>query len=597
MTTRLESAYASESAALNASRIPGACVVFVLAIAGTGAVELVYRPHLLGGWLQFFVAEAAIILLPLLFRGALVRRRSFEAVVATSWIAVVALMHVFALTTSLSTIVIACGVICIMAGAPLLAWWSTATQAWLVVASCLTTSVIVVVRGEGDIETTLTLFAVFAGGIISLQGNRYFEIHRRAILREALRSDEEAAISRALETFAKEINRGLSDEGVEDRVAALARAALNSDWTLVLQSDGGDGAVRIVGGDGRFPTALDNLKALEMSATDLPFDADDGSARVVADWSARISRLLRRDWHSEAVAAPLRHREEPIGVLVAGSRESSPNLHLVRGVAQHAAIAIANSRLMDELKRASAMKSEFLATMSHELRTPLHVIMGYTEMLGDILDREGDPEVLQILRRLEQNEKTLTDLIEGTLDAHRLEAGRTVLKQIRFESKILFDQIQSDTRWLPRTPGVHLRWELPAQSVTLETDPTKLKVVVKNLIGNALKFTKRGVVRVRAGFDPAARVLELTVGDSGPGIPQEEIPHIFEMFRQASPTAAESALAGVGLGLFIVREYTAQLGGDVTVDRSDLGGAEFRLRIPLRLPAESPAPVAQQLVA
>jgi signal transduction histidine kinase len=544
MTARLESTYESESAAINASRIPRACLVLVLVIAGTGAVELVYRPHLIGTWWRFFAAETAIILLPLVFRRALVRRRRFEAVVATSWIAVVALMHLFALTTPLSTVVIACGVICIMAGASLLAWWSTATQAWLVVASCLITSTTVVVRGEGDIETTLTLFAVFAGGVISLQGNRYFEIHRRAILREALRSDEEAAISRALETFAKEINRGLSDEGVEDRVAALARAALSSDWTLVLQAEEPGGLVRIVGGDGTFPTALDNLKALEISPGELPLGDVGDEARVAAGWSERISLLLRRDWHSEAVVAPLRHRDAALGVLVAGFRASrSPDLHLMSGVAQHAAIAIANSRMMDELRRASAMKSEFLATMSHELRTPLHVIMGYTEMLGDILDEGGDPEVLQILRRLEQNEKTLTDLIEGTLDAHRLEAGRTVVKPIRFESKMLLEQIQMDTRWLPRTPGVQLRWDLPERSVTMDTDPTKLKVVAKNLIGNALKFTKRGSVRVRAALDGDGETLELAIGDSGSRHPGARDP---AHFRDVPPGESDRLGSGPG---------------------------------------------------
>ncbi len=595
MTARLDSAYQTELAALNATRIPRAALVLLTAIAGSGVVELLHRPAIFPTWLQFFAAQSALIAIPLLFGRTLAKGRTFELVAAAASIGVVVLMHLYAIVAPLSTTLLACGTICVMAGASLLAWWSVATQAGLVVASCLVFTATLMIRGEGGLETTLTLFNVFAGGLISLQGNRYFELHRRAILGEALRRDAEASISRALETFAKEINRGLSDEGLEDRVAALARAALGSDWTLVLQAEADDEHLRIVGGDGRFPTALDNLKALALPARNqLLGELDSDEARLVPNWREQISSLLHCDWRSTAMVASLRHREARLGVLVAGFRKADvPDLHLMSGVAQHAAIAIANARMMNELRQASAMKSEFLATMSHELRTPLHVIMGYTEMLGDFLDDAADPEVVQILRRLEQNEKSLTDLIEGTLDAHRLEAGRTIVKQVRFDSKSLFEQIQIDARWLPRTPGVQLRWELPDQSVAMESDPGKLKVIAKNLIGNALKFTKRGVVRVTAAADPVAGQLTLTISDSGPGIPTQEVPHIFEMFRQATPTASEVALAGVGLGLFIVREFVAQLGGEVSVAGCDLGGAEFCVTVPLRLNA----PPVAQLVA
>jgi signal transduction histidine kinase len=599
MNAPLESTYESESAAINATRIPIASAVFLLAVGGTGVVEMLYRPHMVGRWIQFYAAEALVIGLPLLFRRRLMEHRRFDHAVLLSWITVVFLIHLYSLIGPTATMIAGYAVICIMTGASLLTWWSVTSQSCLVAASCLIFSGLIVLKGESGLDTTLAMFGVFAGGLISIQGNLYLDLHRRAILREALRSDDEASITRALEEFARELSRGLRDEGVEDRVVQLARRAIGGDWALLLENDG-DGTLRLTGGDGRLATSLDNLKALDLHAADMPFPEapTDRELTVVGARDNHASPVLARDWSGEILLAPLRHCDAQIGLLAAGMRDSSPRAHrLMRGIAQHAAIAIANSRLLDELRRASAMKSDFLATMSHELRTPLHVIMGYTEMLGDILDQGADPEVVQILRRLEQNERTLTDLIEGTLDAHRLEAGKNLVKVMPFDATHLFAQVQRDARWLPRTPGVQLQWQLPGNPIPMHSDPTKLTVIAKNLIGNALKFTKRGAVHVLAEHNCDDETLALTVSDSGPGIPPEEIPHIFEMFRQASPIASESSLAGVGLGLYIVREFALQLRGEVTVGASRAGGAQFRIEIPLTLGTPAPIAATNRLVA
>ena len=593
---RLESAYETEAAAITATRIPRASLLFILAIAGTGLVEYLYRPELLPLWAKIFTAEVLTLAPPLIFRKHLVRRRIFEPIILVSWTSVILLMTLYALAAPLSPQAVGYAMICIMTGASLLAWWKTTWQAVLVAVCCLTISGFVVFRGDGGIETTLMLFSTFAGGLISIFGNHYFEIHRRAILSEAMRSDDEASITSSLEAFAKRLNRGLSDEGVEDRVAALARSAMKADWALVLVKDSSANSMQVAGGSGKFPTSLDNLKAIDFPIGGLPFLRNtDQDVQTVEDWSSQMSGLINAEWDSDVLLATLHQHEDRIGLILVGFGDASRRApRLLSGIAQHAGIAIANSRLMDQLRRASAMKSEFLATMSHELRTPLHVIMGYTEMLGDMLDDRGDPEVQQILRRLQQNEKSLTDLIEGTLDAHRLEAGRNIVKQMKFESNALFEQIKLDTRWLPRTPGVQLKWELPNESVVMCTDPTKVKVIAKNLIGNALKFTKRGSVRVSAQLDQSSKRIQIIVSDSGPGIPENEISHIFEMFRQATPSASESALSGVGLGLFIVREFASQLGGTVVVDNNQGGGARFVVELPLEI---ADAPNTTRLVA
>ncbi len=581
--------YESEAAALTATRIPWASLTLGLAFAASGLIDYLYRPENLQTWLNTYLAQVAILGLPILFRNSLTRLGRFESVALFSWIATVCLMTVYTVVAPLPLSVSAYGLICTMTGASLLVSWKTTMQAILVTACCLCLSARVAFEGAVGLETTFMLFATFSAGLISIYGNYYFEIHRRAILSESLRSETEAAITSALEDFAKRLNLDLSDNGVENRVAELARTALKAEWVLVLVKENPGKTLNIVGGAGRFPTSLDNLKAIPIPIGGRPrLSNNEPTVRAVNDWNAEIGNLVNREWKSNVLLAPLCQRGEQIGLILTGRRDKSQQpRRLLLGIAQHAAIAIANSRLMDQLRRASTMKSEFLATMSHELRTPLHVIMGYTEMLGDILPDTGDTEVQQILSRLKQNEKSLTDLIEDTLDAHRLEAGRNVVRQIKFDTKALFEQIKLDTRWLFRAPGVQLLWDFPDESVRMNSDPNKVKVIAKNLIGNALKFTKQGAVQASARFDPIAKKVQIVISDSGPGIPESEIPHIFEMFRQATPAAAESALSGVGLGLFIVHEFTQQLGGSVSVENNPEGGARFTVEVPMEIPASA----------
>jgi len=590
MDLRLEPSYESESAALSASRIPWATGIFVLAIAITGLLEAFHRPEVLGTWSKFYALELAFLAMPFAFRRW-ISGRAFETLVMASWVVVVWLIYYYAVVCSLSVTSVASAAVCVMTGAALLATWSMTSQCILSAAATVGYCALVIWRGDSGIDVTASVLAVASGAAISVQGTWYLDLHRRAIFREALRSDDEASITRCLEEFARELNRALGDEGVEERVASLARESMNTDWVLVMQPSDDEDAMRIVAGDGKLPTSIDNLKALDVPVDELPFLENDSNTAVklAEDWETGASQLLRRMWGKHVMVAPLHHRGKRIGVLLAGAdRVTSRSHRLIRGIAQHAAIAIANAELLAELRQASSMKSEFLATMSHELRTPLHVIMGYTEMLTDLLGGEVDAEVTQILQRLAQNETSLTDLIEATLDAHRLEAGRNTVKLRKFNGNALFDQMRSDTRWLPRTPGVEVQWTIPDAEVEICSDPTKLKVIAKNLIGNALKFTKRGHVHVEIGIETEHPRLRITVTDTGPGIADDEIPQIFEMFRQATPTASEASLAGVGLGLFIVREFVTQLNGNIQVDNHPDGGARFRVEVPLDL-AESSA--------
>jgi len=229
--------------------------------------------------------------------------------------------------------------------------------------------------------------------------------------------------------------------------------------------------------------------------------------------------------------------------------------------------------LVDELDRANRAKLDFVSTMSHELRTPLHIIAGY----GDMLD---DPEFTDRSRALEGIRRAnaeLLDLVEATLDLNRLESGRDQPEIVAVDLPALWDELSTELGALPRAAEVELEWHPPI-SLVLLTDRRKVKIILKNLVGNALKFTHRGWVQIGCRVDGAQCLL--SVSDTGIGIATEHLPTVFEPFRQVD-SSDRRRYGGVGLGLHIVQRLCRQLGAELTVS-SELGrGSTFTLRLPL----------------
>lgn len=215
--------------------------------------------------------------------------------------------------------------------------------------------------------------------------------------------------------------------------------------------------------------------------------------------------------------------------------------------------------------------------MSHELRTPLNVILGYVELLveggfGAVTVAQG-----AVLRRLEQNTRVLCELISMVLDLNRLEAGRLPLDVKGVELGALLEEIRAEMQGLCEQSGLSFRWQVEAALPVVQTDPGKLKVIVKNLVGNAIKFTPRGRVTVRAQAQPAG--VEIGVSDTGIGIAPEAQALIFEPFRQVD-SAATRRYAGSGLGLHIVKRLLEVLGGTVSVQSALGHGSTFRVWLP-----------------
>jgi signal transduction histidine kinase len=230
-------------------------------------------------------------------------------------------------------------------------------------------------------------------------------------------------------------------------------------------------------------------------------------------------------------------------------------------------------RAESDLARANLVKTEFVSTMSHELRTPLNVIMGYTEMLDD----PAYAEPAYALGRIRQANTELLELIEATLDLNRLETGRDdpVFGEVAIPE--LWSELAAEFAPSAHRAGLRVEWATH-DCGPLRTDRRKLKTVVKNLVGNALKFTTDGWVRVHATEADGHCVI--TVRDSGIGIAPNALPHIFDMFRQADSSDRRS-YGGVGLGLHIVQRLCRQLGADVAVASRPGRGTTFTVRIPM----------------
>ncbi|MGH7894537.1 MAG: sensor histidine kinase, partial [Candidatus Binatia bacterium] len=234
--------------------------------------------------------------------------------------------------------------------------------------------------------------------------------------------------------------------------------------------------------------------------------------------------------------------------------------------------------LYTESLEASRLKSEFVASISHELRTPLNIILGYTEMLLDRDVTSTEPERERLVRRARDAACNLMHLVDSVLDLGKLDAGRV---PIAVETLALGPWMaeQRDRDRMPLHGDVRLEWSIPPALPPIKTDPAKLRIVLDNLVNNAIKFTVRGAITVGVRDLVERDAIELWVDDTGPGIASADLRKIFEPFRQGAQTAGRPQ-GGVGLGLAIVDRYLRLLGGRIDV-ASTLGvGTRFVLTLP-----------------
>jgi len=256
-----------------------------------------------------------------------------------------------------------------------------------------------------------------------------------------------------------------------------------------------------------------------------------------------------------------------------------------RGQAERQAAELATlARDRDEARRAaqeaSRLKSEFLATMSHEIRTPMTALVGYTELLGDAdLSPAERAECLATVRR---NGEHLMAIVNDTLDLSKIESGRMTIERIACSPFALVAEVAAVARPRAARDGlafaVEYRSPLPE---TIETDPTRLRQILLNLVGNAIKFTPRGSVRLGVALledTGPPRRLRFEVIDTGIGLDVQQQARLFTAFAQADASTTRR-FGGTGLGLAISKRLAGMLGGDLEVRSVPGEGSTFTLTI------------------
>ena len=228
-----------------------------------------------------------------------------------------------------------------------------------------------------------------------------------------------------------------------------------------------------------------------------------------------------------------------------------------------------------QAESASRLKSDFLSIVSHELRTPLISIIGYNDLLIDGIAGKLTEEQIDALKKIDNNAKKLLELINAMLDLSQLDAKSVELKEIKVSD--LLEEVESETKSLQVESGLNFIWKIEKDLPLIRADPARLKVVLKSLISNAVKFTEKGsmIVDAHRKYDG----VEVSVSDTGIGIAPEDLPVIFEPFRQIeSPLTRQHG--GVGLGLYVVKRLVELLGGTIKVDSGKGVGSTFRVWIP-----------------
>jgi signal transduction histidine kinase len=413
----------------------------------------------------------------------------------------------------------------------------------------------------------------------------------------------EALVSGALARVGQELISSLDTPVILDRLCQLTTEVLGCDFSHTWLWQPQESSFVPVSGHGDPPEQWESIRVLRLTRSAIaPLLGRLEHDGIV---NAQLSALRAPDARAGesvsgatvALMVALRRRGEIFGFHTAGYHARadlfSPHQErIARGIGQLASLALENARLVEELDRANQLKSEFVATMSHELRTPLNIIVGYNDLLLDGDFGALPQEQTDVLRRLRASSQQLLDLINTTLDLSRLEAGRHVLDMQEVRLADLFAEIAAEIEGLPQPSNLRFTWTVQEDLPPLKTDPLKLKVILKNLIGNAVKFTEQGGVTIESVA--VDRGVAITVIDSGIGIPAEALPIIFEPFRQAHDSA--KSRGGVGLGLYIVDRLVGLLGGSISV-QSELGrGSTFRVWLP-RTPGSWPDGAAANLDA
>jgi signal transduction histidine kinase len=309
-----------------------------------------------------------------------------------------------------------------------------------------------------------------------------------------------------------------------------------------------------------------------------------------------------RNWHGEflnrrkdgtlywesATISPIADQQGRITHFVAIKDDISQQKQAMEELKSYAAaLQSANTRLAELnrlAERAVHAKSEFLANMSHEIRTPMTAILGYADILAESVEQPEQCESVEIIKR---NGDHLLKIINDILDLSKIEAGKLTIDQVSCSPMALFSDVVSLMQVRAKAKGLPLQLEYQGlMPQTIRSDPVRLRQILINLVGNAIKFTETGSVRLLVSLldqDTATPRLRCDVLDTGIGMDPQQCRDLFQPFHQVDSSHSRN-YGGTGLGLVISKRLAEMLGGDITVTSQRSGrharrraaGASFR---------------------
>lgn len=433
------------------------------------------------------------------------------------------------------------------------------------------------------------------------------------------REQRQRQVAESLQQVAMVLNSSLDLEVVIDKILEQVRLVIQCDGAglflregdnLVLS--GGFGFDKGLKGAG-FPLSSEICTA-QVFHQQKSWIIDD--VRVSPYWDKTIGDPHIKGW----MAVPLLAGTQAIGVLTADSFQvgtySQNEAQVLQAFANQAVIAIQNARLFEELQRAkeaaeesqraaeaaSRAKSEFLAQMSHELRTPLNAILGYTQMLkrGKALT----PGLAEGLEIIHQSGDHLLTLIDDLLDLAKIEAHKLELTPTDLHLVDFLNSVAGIIRFRAEQKGLAFNYQVLSDlPTTVQTDETRLRQVLLNLLGNAIKFTEQGQVtlkvsgvRCQGSGDAQLVTLDIETGDAyqlrfeitdtGPGISPNEIERIFQPFEQAGEV--HRRIEGAGLGLAISQGLVRAMGSELHVQSEPEQGSTFWFDLTLPVVVSQP---------
>ncbi|MGB9632004.1 MAG: ATP-binding protein [Chloroflexaceae bacterium] len=331
--------------------------------------------------------------------------------------------------------------------------------------------------------------------------------------------------------------------------------------------------------------------------------AECQTLRDVALFSAADEKLVPQELRpATCVIAPLIAHGRCLGALTvvsveAGRRYLGDEVVVIEELARRCAVFIAAARSYEEVRRARAaaeaaveQRDRFISTAAHELKTPLAVLLGNAQLLLRRAEQDFALDALnrRNLRIILAQAQRLNRLIATLLDVSRLESGRLVSVRLPVELCRVASQLAEELT--PTLIRHVISLDLPDEPVLVAGDELRLEQVVQNLLHNAVKYSPRGG-EIRVTVQRSENEALLSVSDQGIGIPEAELPRLFQRHFRASNAEARQ-IGGMGFGLFIVREIVESHGGMVEVQSVEGSGSTFTVRLPLWAPGTSPAPVS-----